>query len=97
MLIQCGLIAEGRIDNDKRRYRQNGFWVYAKSPVHSPTATCRRGRLREYTGLLPSTEDHAQADSRYWRTSRYGPILAACKRFLLTSLAVVGSSAIASA
>lgn len=31
--------------------------VGTKSPVHSPTATCHRGRLREYTGLLSSTEN----------------------------------------
>jgi len=40
----------------KRRLRQNEFLVYAKSAVHSPTATCRRGRLREYTGLFPESE-----------------------------------------
>jgi hypothetical protein len=41
-----------RVRREELRFCRDHFWHNAKSPVHSPTATCRRGRLREHTGLL---------------------------------------------
>jgi hypothetical protein len=40
-----------RVNTDRRRCRQNGFWIVAKSPVYLLTTTLGQAELRESTGL----------------------------------------------
>jgi|WetSurMetagenome_2_1015567.scaffolds.fasta_scaffold373852_1 hypothetical protein len=44
------------INPGMRRLRQIEFWLYAKSPVSSLTATLGQAGIRELTGLLTPTK-----------------------------------------